>query len=164
MTEDDRHSRDGKDRRPDRGTRPIAAIVPTVTRDAFRRMAPGTVQLVEAWTGIVGPALAEATVPRQLTQGTLTISCNGPVAMELQHLSVELIARINQSLGTQTVRRLRFVQSLRVPTVARPVQRPNEVAEKIALEAVADLPEGPLRAALAALGRAVLTEEPARRR
>jgi hypothetical protein len=84
--------------------------------------------------------------------------------MELQHLSVELIARINQSLGTQTVRRLRFVQSLPVLTVARPVQRPNEVAEKIALEAVADLPDGPLRAALAALGRAVLTEALASRR
>jgi len=49
-------------------------------------------------------------VPRRLGQGTLTIGCAGPVAMELQHLSNEVLGRINQYLGTQAVLRLRFVQ------------------------------------------------------
>ena len=49
---------------------------------------------------------AEVTVPRRLSHGTLTIGCAGPVAMELQHLSAELIGRINQYLGAQTVQQL----------------------------------------------------------
>ena len=72
---------------------------------------------MEAWSGIVGPILADMTVPRRLSQGTLTIGCSGPVAMELQHLSTELLNRVNQYLGAQTVHRLRFVQirMIRVP-------------------------------------------------
>src|SRR5580698_10762203 len=96
--------------RPVHGPRPIAAVVPVVTRNAFNRAAPGVAQLMEAWAGIVGPALAEVTTPRRLSQGTLTIGCSGPVAMELQHLSIEVLARINQYLGSQVARRLRFVQ------------------------------------------------------
>jgi len=84
------------------------------------------------------------------------------MAMELQHLSTELINRINQYLGSQTVRRLRFVQTLtaRPPPLAK--LRPSHAAEAVASQAVADLPEGPLRSALAGLGRAVLTESSSR--
>jgi hypothetical protein len=144
------------------GPRPIAAVVPTVTRNAFNRAAPGVAQLMEAWVGIVGPALANATTPRRLIQGTLTIGCSGPVAMELQHLSSELIGRINQYLGSQAVRRLRLVQSIAVRTPPRSSLPPTSGAEVAASEAATDLPEGPLRTALAALGRAVLTESTSR--
>src|ERR1700676_5040642 len=105
------------------GVRSIASLVPVVTRTAFGRTAPGVAQLLGAWTGIVGPALGAVTTPRGVSQGTLTIGCSGPVAMELQHLSTELISRINQSLGSQTVRRLRFVQTLSTPTPVRPQSR-----------------------------------------
>src|SRR5580658_538766 len=101
------------------GARSISSLVPVVARTAFNRTAPAVAQLMEAWTGIVGPALAAATMPRRLAQGTLTIGCSGPVAMELQHLSTELIGRINQYLGGQTVRRVRFVQMLAARSVAR---------------------------------------------
>ena len=69
------------------GPRPIAALVPSVARVAFSKAAPGVSQLVEGWAGIVGPALADATMPRRLSQATLTINCSGPMAMELQHAS-----------------------------------------------------------------------------
>jgi hypothetical protein len=160
MAQDEKQQR--KDTRPDRGTRPIGAIVPTVTRDAFRRISPGVAQLIEAWAGIVGPALADTTIPRSLAHGTLTIGCSGPVAMELQHLSIQLLARINQYLGTQMVRRLRFVQTHAGRPLPRPIQRPDASAEIVSSKAVAHLPEGPLRDALAALGRAVLTESTSR--
>jgi len=144
--------------RSDRGTRPITAVLPTVTRDAFRQTAPGVLQLIEAWSGIVGPALAEATIPRRLAQGTLTIGCSGPMAMELQHLSTELIARINQYFGKQAVRRLRFVQIL-IVRAQRPITpRPDPAVVMAASQAVAHLPDGPLRDALASLGVSVLTK------
>jgi hypothetical protein len=144
------------------GARSISSLVPVVARTAFNRTAPAVAQLMEAWTGIVGPALAAATMPRRLAQGTLTIGCSGPVAMELQHLSTELIGRINQYLGGQTVRRVRFVQMLAARSVARLRPRPTVAVEAAVDEAVAQLPDGPLRTALASLGRAVLTESPSR--
>jgi hypothetical protein len=82
--------------------------------------------------------------------------------MELQHLSTELMDRINQYLGSQTVRRLRFVQILTARPKPKPRPRLTEAMELAASEAVAHLPEGPLRAALAALGRAVMTESASR--
>ena len=127
-------------------------------RSAFRRGGPGAWLVLEAWPAIVGPLLAEVTQPRGLGRGTLTIACVGPVAMELQHLSSELLQRINRFLGGEPVQRLRFVQTL-TPPVAPPVRPVATPAIERAVEkAVATLPEGPVRDALAALGRAVLTE------
>lgn len=143
------------------GPRSIAAVVPPITRVAFNRTAPGVAQLIEAWVGIVGPGLAEATTPRRLARGTLTIGCSGPMAMELQHLSSELIGRINQYLGSQAVRRLRLVQTAAQSHV-RGADCTTTAVELAAAEAVGDLPDGPLRAALTALGRAVLTESASR--
>ena len=149
-------------RRPVHGARSIAALVPVVARNAFNRTAPGVSQLMEAWAGIVGPGLAQAATPRRLSQGTLTIGCSGPVAMELQHLATELTARINQYLGSQIVRRLRLVQTGAVQKPVRTVSLPTKAIETAASDAVADLPAGPLRAALEALGQAVLTESASR--
>ncbi len=162
ISDDNTHPGMTKPLRHVHGPRPIAALVPAVTRNAFKRGAPGVAQLMEAWSGIVGPALAEVTVPRRLSQGTLTIGCAGPVAMELQHLSNEVLGRINQYLGSQAVRRLRFVQITFVRAPVQPRPRRSEAAATAASEAVAQVAEGPLRAALAALGRAVLNESASR--
>ena len=136
--------------------RGIAALVPALVRPAFQRRAPGTAALVADWEAIVGPAIAAVTVPRKLFSGTLSIACSGPIAMELQHLSDQLTARINGHVGRIAVTRLRFVQTMMSPPVApRRVVRPAAAAE--AARAVASLPPGPLRDALEALGRMVLT-------
>jgi hypothetical protein len=137
------------------GPRPIGALVPGVTRAAFRRRAPGTAQVLADWPQIVGPALAAVTFPRRLTAGALTIACSGPIALELQHLTGELIARINTALGSRVVNTLRFVQIAPLmppPLPARPV--PPEVAARAESE-VDGLADDGLRTALAALGRAV---------
>jgi hypothetical protein len=161
-SDDDTHPGMTKLLRYVHGPRPIAAVVPVVTRNVFNRAAPGVAQLMEAWAGIVGPALADVTTPRRLTQGTLTIGCSGPVAMELQHLSTEVLVRINQYLGSHSVRRLRFVQITVVRAPARLQPRPTQATEKAATLAVARLSAGPLRTALAALGRAVHSESASR--
>jgi hypothetical protein len=162
ISDDDTHPGMTKLLRYVHGPRPIAAVVPVVTRNAFNRASPGVAQLMEAWPGIVGSALAEVTRPRRLSQGTLTIGCSGPVAMELQHLSTEVLSRINQYLGSQAVRRLRFVQITAMRAPVRPKPTPSKAAEAAAAQAVAQLAAGPLRTALAALGRAVLSESASR--
>jgi hypothetical protein len=162
MAGDDTHRDMAKVSRPVHGPRTIASLVPVVARTAFRRASPGVAQLMEAWPEIVGPSLAAATAPRALAQGTLTIGCSGPMAMELQHLSTELVARINRSLGSQAVRRLRFVQTFTNPVPPRPRPKPVAAVTDAVSAAVAHLPDGPIRSALAALGQAVLTESTSR--
>ena len=146
----------GGDARHVYGPRPVGAVVPALTREAFRKRSPAAAQVMADWPLIVGPELARATTPKRLTRGTLTIGCAGPVAMELQYLAAELMNRINAHLGSPVVTQLKFQQvSLDFPAPPKPVAiAPAIIAAAEA--AVAAIPQGELRLALAALGRAVL--------
>jgi hypothetical protein len=145
------------------GPRHLAALVPGVTAAAFRRRAPAAAQVMMDWAAIVGPALAAVTTPRSLSSGTLTIACAGPVAMELAHLANEVIARINTHLGRSTVTRLRFVQTLPPPLAQPHIPAPQPRDAARAAQAVADLPDGPVKDALAGLGALVLAGRPTRK-
>ena len=137
----------------------MGTLVPRLTRPAFRRRAPATAQVLADWAAIVGPAIAAVTTPRRLASGALTIACGGPIAMELQYLSDELMGRINAHLGSQAVTSLRFVQTTTMAPPLQPPPAPLDPDDLAAVEAaVAGLPESELRAALTALGRALLTQ------
>ncbi len=144
------------DKRHIYGPRAVSALLPALVRPAFRKRNPAAAQVVADWEAIVGPALAAVSTPRKLFGGTLAIGCAGPMALELQHLSDALIARINGHLGRIAVSRLRFVQD--PPQLVAIVPRPPKQALLAAKAAVAGLPEGPLREALEKLGRVVLAE------
>ena len=142
------------------GPRPVSLLIPAVTRAAYRRRAPATAQVLADWESIVGPALGRITVPRRLHGGTLSVGCAGPVAMELQHMALEVVTRINTHVGRPVVRSLRFIQVGAFPRApAPPSPSPQTVAAAEAM--VAGLPEGELRSALIALGSAVLAERKA---
>ncbi len=150
-------AKDGEDRRFPGAPLPLATLIPSVTRPAFRKKSPAGAQLLADWAQIVGPALAAVTSPLRLTSGTLTLACAGPVAMELQHLAPELISRINGQLGRAVVERLRFVQQ--APAGARPTAPPPKAPAAPMPPAVRQrlegLPEGELRLALENLARGV---------
>ena len=109
------------------------------------------------WHTVIGPALAAVTAPQKLANGTLTLACSGPVAMELTHLAPQIVQRINAHLGRQAVERLRFVQhhpaATARPQAARP-KPPAPLPAKVSasLDQVAD---ESLRAALARLAEGV---------
>jgi hypothetical protein len=138
------------------GPRPLGSLVPRLTRVAFRRRSPATAQVLADWPAIVGPAMAAVTTPRRLSAGILTIACTGPVAIELQHWVIEVMARINAHLGTPSVKALRFVQTPDL-TAPLPPSSPQPDPAKLAAvsAALADLPESELRGALASLGHAL---------
>ena len=147
---------DAKDRRFPTAPVALAALIPPLTRVAFRKRSPAGAQLMADWGSIIGPALAAVTQPVRLSSGTLTLGCAGPVAMELQHLAPELIARINAHLGRAAVERLKFVQQAPMGGVAAPPPPPRPAALPASLQARLDsMPPGELRDALAKLAGGV---------
>ena len=145
------------------GTRGVGALIPAIAKPAFRRRSPAAAQIIADWAAIVGPALAASTAPRRLSAGRLAIACSGPVAMELQHLAPQLIARINAHIGQALVSELRFTQD-HMPTAVLPESRPAPPSAKTIAtveKRLKSLPEGPLRDALAALGQSIHSSSPA---
>jgi hypothetical protein len=137
------------------GPRPLGSLVPGIARQTFRKHNPASAQIVADWAIIVGPKVASMTVPRRLHRGVLTIACAGPAAMDLHYMGVEVIRRINTHLGGQPVHSLKFTQTgaPRTPP-SEPSPPPEAIMEAEA--AVADLADGELKNALAALGRVVI--------
>ena len=137
------------------GPRPIGAVLPAVTRPAFRSAGAALGMLVADWPDIIGPVLAGVTMPRRLAAGTLTLGCAGPVAIELQHLSRQVLERVNLHLGRSTVQRLRFVQE---PASPKPVTVRSANRAPLTPVEVKGIADGPLHDALAALGAVVRAE------
>jgi hypothetical protein len=129
---------------------PLAQLLPGITRPAFKKRSPAGASLMAEWSVIVGPRLAALTEPRKLVRGQLTIACNGPVAMELQHAAAVLIERINTHAGSGLVEKLRFIQD-HVTSAAPVLPRPVTGAPP----PVPDFPAGELNDALAALQAAL---------
>lgn len=149
-------ARDAEQKRFLGGPRPLGALVPGLTRPAFKRKSPAGAQIMADWAELVGPAIAAVTQPLRLTQGTLTLACAGPVAMEMQHLAPQLASRINAALGRVAVERFRFVQ--RAPSGSPPRKRPEAGAKPLperVESALAGIESPELRAALERLGRGV---------
>ena len=131
------------------GPRALSSLLPAITRPALRQRNAASAHLVADWEAIVGPELAAVTLPKRLAAGTLTLACAGPVALELQHQSQLLVGRINTHFGRLLVDRLRFVQDDSA-TAKRTTAPPRQAAPEPV--SIPDMPEGPLRDALAALG------------
>jgi hypothetical protein len=147
--------------------RAIAETVDRLTRPLFAKRGFAQGAVVREWDAIVGPELAAQTVPERIAfppgmrnGGTLHLRVgNGVAATTLQHLKPVLIERINGYFGYAAVVRLRLIQRPLPPRPAAPRPRvralrgDEEARLKTCLESV---PDGDLREALDALGRAIL--------
>ncbi len=135
--------------------KPLGAILPPLVRPVLKKRAPSIAALLADWEAVVGPAIAAVAIPKRLAAGTLTLAASPPIALELQHLAPQLLARINIFLGAEAVTRLRFAPgAVAAPQRPAPAPPSPEALARVAAS-VAPLPEGPLRAALEALGIAL---------
>jgi len=149
-------AREEEERRFLGGPRPVGALIPALTRPAFKRKSPAGAQIMADWPALVGPAIAAVTQPLRLASGTLTLACTGPVAMELQHLAPQLAARINAALGRVAVERFRFVQRPPAGAPPPPARRPTpEALPPRVASALAGIASPELREALARMARGV---------
>ena len=151
---------------------------PEVVRRALDKVLKGVsakrgfnqIEILTRWPAIVGEMLAQHSCPERLTfdrekggDATLLVRVDGAFGLELQHLTPQVIERVNTYFGYRALKRIQIVQGP-VPRETRPVPRPrralndDELAQVAA--AVAPTRDPELADALTALGRAVMTADP----
>ena len=139
------------------------------------KFGPGAGPLNLRWKEIVGEVLAKRTEPVKLVKqraggSVLELKVDGPAAALVQHQAPEILARVNLFLGAGAVTKLRIVQgpvrasaAATGPAALATKRRRGNGPLDAALEAelaqgLADAPDGPLKASLMRLGRAVLRQ------
>ena len=158
----------------------VGDLVDDLLSPAARKRGFASIDLIKHWAEIVGPAYADVTQPERLSwprrledggedgfePAMLTVRCEGPRALLLQHEVPVLIERINAAFGYAAVGRIRIVQ--------RPIARPEVLrgarlralspAEEKRLKGnVEGIEDEGLRAALERLGRGVYASRTDRR-
>src|SRR5262249_35499977 len=119
------------------------------------------------WDDIVGAEIAAHAEPMKIQwprdgdpddpqPATLVLRCEGPAAIEIQHLAGVIIERVNRFFGWPAIARIALRQA---PLTRRQQRRPPpaldaEAARRIA-QSMTDIADDDLRAALGRLGAAV---------
>lgn len=141
-------------------THGLTRALATVLTPVARRRGFAAATLLAEWRLVVGPSLASRCQPVQLESrgGVLHLQASSAAALEIQHAVPQIIERVNTYFGFTAVRRLRLVQvPLRLqPPAPEPTLRPLSPSEHAAIEeALGEVAEGPLRAALHGLGHSL---------
>ena len=140
------------------GGRPLARLVPGLTRQAFAERGFHEAAILADWPAIVGTELAGKCAAIELGRdGALVVRADGPTAMALQHMEPQILDRIATYFGFHAVKRLTLRQG---PVVSRQqIKRTAQVdcpPPTASLElALDDVPDDGLRDALLRLGSRV---------
>src|SRR5256885_9202031 len=102
--------------------KPLGQLVGKTIADAFARQGFASTGLVTHWPEIVGPEIADHAEPMRMVwprrvheddpdPATLVLRVEGPVALEIQHLSGVIIERVNRFFGWRAVGRIQIRQA-----------------------------------------------------
>lgn len=149
-----------------RGLSTLGQSVNRITTPALRRRGFAEAAIVTRWNEIVGRPLADHTRPSRVVfprgkrrDGTLHLTVSGAFATEVQHLSPQIVERINGYFGYGAVARLQLHHGPVAPrsraedTAAEDSGEEAPVAPSLSI-AITRIGNEPLRAALARLARA----------
>jgi hypothetical protein len=135
--------------------------------DALARQGFASTGIVTHWAEIVGAEIADHAEPMRMVwprrvhqddpePATLVLRVEGPVALEIQHMSGVIIAKVNRFFGWRAVGRIQIRQAplMRREKKLRPSPPDPEAVARIAAS-MTDIADEGLRGALARLGAAV---------
>lgn len=89
---------------------PIGDVVDALMREELFVRGRPVAELVRSWPAIVGARVAAETAPASLEEGVLTVEASdGPWGAQARFLVDEIARRANETLGVETVRRVRVV-------------------------------------------------------
>ena len=145
---------------------PLADLVRRTLADTFARQGFASTELVTHWNDIVGAEIAAHCEPMRIKwprggdveapePATLILRVEGPVAIEIQHLSPVILERVNRFFGWRAVGRLALRQAPLARRAAPPVRPPPDPELTARLAATLDVADEDLRNALARLGAAI---------
>jgi hypothetical protein len=146
--------------------RPLSDLLHKTLSEAFAKQGFASAELVTRWTEIVGADIADHSQPEKIQwtrtrdgqlaePGKLVLRVEGPMALEIQHLSGIILERVNRFLGWQAVGSIRLRQAplRRTQRDVEPAPDPELAARVTA--GLADIQDEKLRNALARLGVAI---------
>ncbi|MFO1189439.1 MAG: DciA family protein [Alphaproteobacteria bacterium] len=141
-------------------------MLPSVTASAFGRRGLAMGRLLSDWASIVGAEFAARSLPERFvfprgarTGGVLRLRVAPGWALMIQHVTPQIIERINGFFGYRAVDRLAVIQGPLPASRAKkpePAARPLTPADETAIaSAVAPVTDPELRQALSRLGAAL---------
>ncbi|HEY6702040.1 MAG TPA: DciA family protein [Pseudolabrys sp.] len=153
-------------KRPRSFPRPLSELLSTTLGDAFKAQGFASTEIISRWPDIVGAEIAEHTEPLKISwprhvgeepaePATLVLRVEGPVALEIQHLSAVILERVNRFFGWQAIGRIALRQApLRHREKPTPHALDSSMAARVA-ETLPDIKDEDLRQALGRLGAAI---------
>ena len=147
--------------------KPLSQIVGKTIEEAFAKQGFASTGLVTHWGEIVGPEIADHAEPMRMIwprrvheddpePATLVLRVEGPVALEIQHLSGLIIERVNRFFGWRAVARIQIRQApLRRQAKKQPPPAPDPAVVARLAAGLSDIADEGLRDALARLGASV---------
>jgi hypothetical protein len=150
-----------------RPARSLADLASGLLAESFKKQGFAATELVTRWCDIVGPEISAHAEPVKLQwpravdgepaePAVLVLRVEGPVAIEIQHVSNVILERVNRFFGWQAVGRIALRQA---PLTRRTAGAQAPAIDPAAVEAVAAtltaVADDDLRLALARLGAAV---------
>lgn len=159
--------------------RPIADLVPALTKDAFGRKNMLFGKMLAEWEHIAGPDIAAQTTPLELKysrpakkaegttaaktppKATLVLAVQPAYALELSYQKDLLAERLNVFFGYPAIKEIKIVQHSGVmdnKKVKAPLHRPLTMQEQQKIDTlVSDIQENDLQIALKNLGKAIVS-------
>ena len=144
--------------------KPLSVLLSDVFSEAYAKQGFAARELVTRWAEITGAEIAAHSQPLKMQwprpvegqpqePATLVLRVEGPMALEIQHSSDVILARVNRFFGWSAVGRLALRQA---PLTRRAPQAPSRAPDPKAVAEVAKtlsaVEDDELRAALARLG------------
>ncbi|MEH6791564.1 DUF721 domain-containing protein [Parasphingorhabdus sp.] len=150
----------------------ISDLVPEIGRAAFRRYGFIQSSVVSRWPEIVGERYAAVSLPESIRfprgekeGGTLHLVVSGAFATMMQHISPDIIERVNRFFGYGAVSQIRFRQGVVTPRKDREKRVPLPASLKPAPiqlgENLRDIGDAELNRVLESLASAVAKAEAA---
>lgn len=150
--------------------RPLSDFTAATLSDAFKAQGFASSEIIARWADIAGADIAPYCEPIKINwpraqktpteappePATLVLRVEGPMALEIQHMSAVILDRVNRFFGWQAIGRL----TLRQAPLRRPAKRKSSSPPDPAITArlAAEMPEvenDDLKGALAKLGAAI---------
>jgi hypothetical protein len=147
--------------------KPLSVLLSDVFSDAYAKQGFAARELVTRWAEIAGPEVALHSQPLKMQwprpvegqpqePATLVLRVEGPMALEIQHSSDVILARVNRFFGWSAVGRLALRQApLSRRKLSAIPRAPDPKAVAKVAETLSAVEDEALRAALARLGASI---------